>query len=76
MLLNFGFLLRMHLPQVCLIELDQSQLVAPLEREEKDAAEALLVEQVGTSPILHVFVVGLLSLSYLFTYMSASPPWR
>ena len=61
MLLNFGFLLRMHLPQVCLIELDQSQLVAPLEREEKDAAEALLVEQVGTSPMLYFGQVSQIS---------------
>lgn len=53
MLLNFGFLLRKYLPQVCLIEPDQSQLVAPLEREEKDAAEALLVEQVGIPPMLY-----------------------
>lgn len=51
MLLNFGFLLRKYLPQVCLIEPDQSQLVAPLEREEKDAAEALLVEWVGIPPM-------------------------
>lgn len=38
---------------ICLIEPDQSQLVAPLEREEKDAAEALLVEQVGIPPMLY-----------------------
>lgn len=35
--------------------------MAPLEREEKDAAEALLVEQVGTPPVFYFGQVSQIS---------------